>query len=51
MDIPVDDKAVVGFTAVLVYFFKDIVRIVGAWSWTAAPWHRAERDNHDYRFA
>src|SRR5215217_3270027 len=40
MGIPVDDHAVVGFSAViqggaiaavLVYFFKDIVRIVSAW--------------------
>ena len=40
MDIPVDDKSVVAFTAViqvgaiaavLVYFFRDIVRIVTAW--------------------
>ena len=40
MGIPVDDDAVVGFSAViqvgaiaavLVYFFKDIVRIVSAW--------------------
>ena len=40
MGIPVDDDAVVGFSAViqvgaiaavLVYFFKDIVRIVTAW--------------------
>ena len=40
MNIPVDDDAVVGFTAViqvgaiaavLVYFFKDILRFVGAW--------------------
>ncbi|CAM5726761.1 Undecaprenyl-diphosphatase [Streptomyces alboniger] len=40
MNIPVDDTSVVGFTAViqvgaiaavLVYFFKDIVRIVSAW--------------------
>ena len=40
LDIPVDDPAVVGFSAViqvgaiaavLVYFFRDIVRIAGAW--------------------
>ncbi|MEZ0075523.1 undecaprenyl-diphosphate phosphatase [Planotetraspora sp. GP83] len=58
MGIPVDDTSVVGFTAViqvgaiaavLVYFFKDIVRIVSAWGRGLA--NRAERDNHDYRFA
>jgi undecaprenyl-diphosphatase len=58
MGIPVDDDAVVGFSAViqvgaiaavLVYFFKDIVRIVSAWFRGLA--HRDERDNHDYRFA
>ncbi|MFD9792054.1 undecaprenyl-diphosphate phosphatase [Streptomyces sp. NPDC059070] len=58
MGIPVDDKAVVAFTAViqvgaiaavLVYFFKDIVRIVRAWGRGLA--HREERHQHDYRFA
>ncbi|WP_369383075.1 undecaprenyl-diphosphate phosphatase [Streptomyces sp. cg36] len=58
MGIPVDDKAVVAFTAViqvgaiaavLVYFFKDIVRIVRAWGRGLA--HREERHHHDYRFA
>ncbi|WP_405884897.1 undecaprenyl-diphosphate phosphatase [Streptomyces sp. NBC_01136] len=58
MHIPVDDKAVVGFSAViqvgaiaavLVYFFKDIVRIVSAWG--RGLRNREERQNHDYKFA
>jgi undecaprenyl-diphosphatase len=58
MNIPVDDKAVVAFTAViqvgaiaavLVYFFKDIVRIVSAWGRGLA--NREERYHHDYKFA
>ncbi|MFG2819124.1 undecaprenyl-diphosphate phosphatase [Kitasatospora sp. NPDC048365] len=58
MGIPVDDKAVVGFTAViqvgaiaavLVYFFKDIVRIVSAWGRGLVD--REERYHHDYKFA
>ncbi|MFI5979719.1 undecaprenyl-diphosphate phosphatase [Streptomyces sp. NPDC051555] len=58
MGIPVDDKAVVAFTAViqvgaiaavLVYFFKDIVRIVSAWGRGLAD--REERHHHDYKFA
>lgn len=58
MGIPVDDKAVVAFTAViqvgaiaavLVYFFKDIVRIVKAWGRGLA--NREERYHHDYKFA
>ncbi|MCL2552071.1 MAG: undecaprenyl-diphosphate phosphatase [Actinomycetia bacterium] len=57
MNIPVDDKAVVGFTAVIqvgaiaavfVYFFRDITRFVGAWLRGLA--NRRERDNHDYKF-
>ena len=57
MNIPVDDDAVVGFTAVIqvgaiaavfVYFFKDITRFVGAWLRGLAD--RSERDNHDYHF-
>ncbi|MBM9510595.1 undecaprenyl-diphosphate phosphatase [Actinacidiphila acididurans] len=57
MNIPVDDDAVVGFTAVIqvgaiaavfVYFFRDIVRFVGAWLRGLA--HRDQRENHDYRF-
>ncbi|WP_262698928.1 MULTISPECIES: undecaprenyl-diphosphate phosphatase [Streptomyces] len=58
MGIPVDDTSVVGFTAViqvgaiaavLVYFFKDIVRIVSAWGRGLA--HRERRHHHDYKFA
>jgi undecaprenyl-diphosphatase len=58
LDIPVDDKSVVGFTAViqvgaiaavLVYFFSDIVRIVGAWG--RGLRHAEARGDHDYKFA
>ncbi|GGJ61082.1 undecaprenyl-diphosphate phosphatase [Streptomyces brasiliensis] len=58
MGIPVDDTSVVGFTAViqvgaiaavLLYFFKDIVRIVSAWGRGLV--HREERHDHDYKFA
>lgn len=58
MGIPVDDKAVVGFTAViqvgaiaavLVYFFRDIVRFASAWGRGIA--NKGERGNHDYKFA
>ncbi|GHE39620.1 undecaprenyl-diphosphate phosphatase [Streptomyces sp. OfavH-34-F] len=58
MGIPVDDKSVVAFTAViqvgaiaavLVYFFKDIVRIVSAWGRGLA--NKEERYHHDYKFA
>ncbi len=58
MHIPVDDNAVVGFSAViqvgaiaavLVYFFKDIVRIVTAWG--RGLRNREERYHHDYKFA
>jgi undecaprenyl-diphosphatase len=58
MGIPVDDTSVVGFTAViqvgaiaavLVYFFKDIVRIVSAWGRGLA--NPEERYHHDYKFA
>ncbi|QXE34036.1 undecaprenyl-diphosphate phosphatase [Streptomyces sp. GMY02] len=58
MGIPVDDKAVVAFTAViqvgaiaavLLYFFKDIVRIVTAWG--RGLTNREERYHHDYKFA
>ncbi|MFI6345161.1 undecaprenyl-diphosphate phosphatase [Streptomyces sp. NPDC050560] len=57
MDIPVDDKSVVAFTAViqvgaiaavLVYFFKDIVRFVSAWGRGLV--NRQERYHHDYKF-
>jgi len=58
MSIPVDDDAVVGFSAViqvgaiaavLVYFFKDIVRIVSAWGRGLV--NKEERYHHDYKFA
>ncbi|MFF9125501.1 undecaprenyl-diphosphate phosphatase [Streptomyces sp. NPDC014889] len=58
MGIPVDDKSVVAFSAViqvgaiaavLVYFFKDIVRIVSAWFRGLAD--KQERYHHDYKFA
>ncbi|MDF3147618.1 MULTISPECIES: undecaprenyl-diphosphate phosphatase [unclassified Streptomyces] len=58
MGIPVDDDAVVGFSAViqvgaiaavLVYFFKDIVRIVSAW--VRGLRDKEERYHHDYKFA
>ncbi|WP_128429787.1 undecaprenyl-diphosphate phosphatase [Streptomyces cyaneus] len=58
MNIPVDDDAVVGFSAViqvgaiaavLVYFFKDIVRIVSAW--LRGLRDKEERYHHDYKFA
>ncbi|MFB8128634.1 undecaprenyl-diphosphate phosphatase [Streptomyces mirabilis] len=58
MSIPVDDTAVVGFTAViqvgaiaavLLYFFKDIVRICAAWGRGLA--NKEERHHHDYKFA
>ena len=58
MGIPVDKDAVVGFSAViqvgaiaavLVYFFKDIVRIVSAWGRGVV--NREERYHHDYKFA
>jgi undecaprenyl-diphosphatase len=58
MNIPVDNKSVVAFTAViqvgaiaavLVYFFKDIVRIVSAWF--RGLRNSEERYHHDYKFA
>lgn len=58
MGIPVDDDAVVGFSAViqvgaiaavLVYFRKDIARIVSAWFRGLAD--KGERHHHDYKFA
>jgi undecaprenyl-diphosphatase len=58
LDLPIDDKGVTAFTAiiqtgaiaaVLVFFFADIVRIVGAW---VTGLHKAEvRGTFDYRFA
>ncbi|MFI5758606.1 undecaprenyl-diphosphate phosphatase [Streptomyces sp. NPDC051569] len=58
MDIPVDDKAVVAFTAViqvgaiaavLVYFFRDIARFASAWGRGLVD--RGQRQGHDYEFA
>ncbi|MFR9799538.1 undecaprenyl-diphosphate phosphatase [Streptomyces sp. MS06] len=58
MGIPVDDDSVVGFSAViqvgaiaavLVYFFKDIVRILSAW--VRGLRDKEERYHHDYKFA
>ncbi|GKQ36420.1 undecaprenyl-diphosphate phosphatase [Streptomyces sp. A012304] len=58
MGIPVDDDAVVGFSAViqvgaiaavLVYFRKDIARILAAWFRGLA--NKDERYHHDYKFA
>ncbi|MCX5243461.1 undecaprenyl-diphosphate phosphatase [Streptomyces prunicolor] len=58
MNIPVDDDSVVAFSAViqvgaiaavLLYFFKDIVRIVAAWG--RGLRNREERYHHDYKFA
>src|ERR1700759_4144946 len=57
MNIPVDDDAVVAFTAVIqvgaiaavfVYFFRDIARFVGAW--LRGLRNKEERENHDYKF-
>jgi len=57
MNIKVDDKSVVAFTAVIqvgaiaavfVYFFKDIMRFVSAW--LRGLTDKRERDNHDYKF-
>ncbi|ALV37493.1 undecaprenyl-diphosphate phosphatase [Streptomyces sp. NPDC101209] len=58
MGIPVDNDAVVGFSAVIqvgaiaavfLYFFKDIVRICTAWGRGLA--NKEERYHHDYKFA
>jgi undecaprenyl-diphosphatase len=58
MKIPVDDTAVVGFSAVIqvgaiaavfVYFYRDIVRFATAWG--RGIMHREERYHHDYKFA
>jgi undecaprenyl-diphosphatase len=58
MNIPVDDQAVVGFTAViqvgaiaavLVYFLRDIVRFAAAWGRGIA--NAEARQSHDYKFA
>ncbi|WP_329459142.1 undecaprenyl-diphosphate phosphatase [Streptomyces sp. NBC_01497] len=58
MNIPVENASVVGFSAVIqvgaiaaciVYFFKDLVRIIGAWG--RGLLHKEERYHHDYKFA
>jgi undecaprenyl-diphosphatase len=58
MHIPVEDHAVVGFTAViqvgaiaavLVYFARDIIRFAAAWGRGIA--HAEARQSHDYKFA
>ncbi|MFD8303801.1 undecaprenyl-diphosphate phosphatase [Streptomyces sp. NPDC059690] len=58
MGIPVDNDAVVGFSAVIqvgaiaavfLYFFKDIVRICAAWGRGLV--NKQERYHHDYKFA
>ncbi|WP_446039671.1 undecaprenyl-diphosphate phosphatase [Streptomyces sp. SID1121] len=58
MGIPVDHHAVIGFSAViqvgaiaavLVYFYKDIVRILTAW--VTGLREPEERYHHDYKFA
>ncbi|MCF3963524.1 undecaprenyl-diphosphate phosphatase [Streptomyces fuscigenes] len=58
MHIPVENASVVGFSAVIqvgaivaciLYFFKDLVRIIGAWGRGLA--HKEERYHHDYKFA
>ncbi|WP_329459345.1 undecaprenyl-diphosphate phosphatase [Streptomyces sp. NBC_01497] len=58
MNIPVENASVVGFSAVIqvgaivaciLYFFKDLVRIIGAWG--RGLLHKEERYHHDYRFA
>ncbi|MEV6900277.1 undecaprenyl-diphosphate phosphatase [Amycolatopsis sp. NPDC051372] len=58
LGIPVDDQSVVGFTAViqvgaiaavLVYFFRDIVRFAAAWGRGLV--NPRARQEHDYKFA
>jgi undecaprenyl-diphosphatase len=58
LNIPVDDPSVIGFTAViqvgaiaavLVYFFGDITRMLGAWF--RGLRHPAARAERDYKFA
>ncbi|MEV4603726.1 undecaprenyl-diphosphate phosphatase [Amycolatopsis sp. NPDC049253] len=58
LGIPVDDQSVVGFTAViqvgaiaavLVYFFRDIVRFAAAWGRGLV--NAQARREHDYKFA
>ena len=58
LGLPIDDKGVTAFTAiiqtgaiaaVLLFFFKDIVRIVSAW--VRGLFHAEVRGTFDYRFA
>jgi undecaprenyl-diphosphatase len=58
LNIPVNDPAVIGFSAVIqvgaiaaviLYFLSDIVRIVGAWGKGLA--HKEKRADPDYKFA
>ncbi|MCA1220014.1 undecaprenyl-diphosphate phosphatase [Streptomyces sp. 8L] len=58
MNIPVENASVVGFSAVIqvgaivaciLYFFKDLVRIVAAWGRGLV--NKEERYHHDYKFA
>jgi undecaprenyl-diphosphatase len=58
LGLTVDDKAVTAFTAIIqigaivatvLYFFKDIVRLLGAWF--RGLRHRDQRINHDYQLA
>ncbi|POX43422.1 undecaprenyl-diphosphatase [Streptomyces sp. Ru73] len=57
MNIPVDDRGVVAFTAVIqvgaiaavfVYFYRDILRFLTAWG--RGLRHADRRDDHDYKF-
>jgi len=58
LGLPVDDKAVTAYTAIVqmgaiaatvIYFFKDIVRLLGAWF--RGLLSAQERTNHDYQLA
>lgn len=58
LGLAVDDKAVTAFTAIIqmgaiaatvLYFFKDIVRLLGAWF--RGLRHRENRSHHDYQLA
>jgi len=58
LSLPVDDKAITAYTAIIqmgaiaatvVYFFKDIVRLLGAWFRGLGS--AQERTHHDYQLA
>jgi len=58
LGLPVNDKAVTAYTAIIqmgaiaatvLYFFKDIVRLLGAWF--RGLLHSEERTHHDYQLA